>query len=64
MPREWDTPERECWNKPIHQILKGIDNHTRIYIETGDYWHQQQADILRNYLHNLKTWIHKQERIR
>ena len=61
MPREWNTPKRERWNAPIHQILKAIDNHTRIYLETGDYWHHQQATILRTYLHDLKTWIHKQE---
>ena len=24
MPREWNTPKRECWNAPIHQILKAI----------------------------------------
>jgi hypothetical protein len=61
MAREWDTPERECWNKPIHQILKAIDNHTRLHLETGDQWHHEQANILRLYLHDLKTWIHKQE---
>jgi hypothetical protein len=62
MAREWDTPERECWNKPIHQILKAIDNHTRLHLETGDQWHHQQANILREYVRHLKIWIHKQER--
>jgi hypothetical protein len=61
MPREWNTPKRECWNAPIHQILKAIDNHTRLWMETGDFWHEDQANILRQYLHNLKTWIHQQE---
>ena len=61
MPREWNTPKRECWNTPIHQILKAIDNHTRIWMETGDHWHEEKANVLRNYLHELKTWIHKQE---
>lgn len=62
MPREWNTPKRECWNAPIYQILKAIDNHTRLWIQTGDYWHEEQAKILREYLNELKTWIHKEEK--
>ena len=61
MPREWNTPKRECWNAPIHQILKAIDNHTRLYFETGDYWHEEQAQMLRKYVKDLKVWIHKEE---
>lgn len=61
MPREWNTPKRECWNAPIHQILKAIDNHTRLYMETGDFWHEKQAWILRRYVKDLKVWIHKEE---
>ena len=61
MPREWDTPKRECWNTPIHQILKAIDNHTILYLKTNDTWHENQAKILRQYVSDLKTWIHHQE---
>jgi predicted NAD/FAD-binding protein len=61
MPREWNTPKRECWNTPIHQILKAVDNHTRLYLETGDEWHECKARTLRQYVGELKTWIHKQE---
>ena len=61
MPREWNTPKRECWNSPIHNILKAIDNHTRLHMETGDFWHEEQAQILRKYVKDLKVWIHKQE---
>ena len=61
MPREWNTPKREPWNAPIHNILKAIDNHTQEYFKSGDVWHLEKADMLRNYLHELKTWIHKQE---
>ena len=61
MPREWNTPNRECWNTPIHNILKAIDNHTSLYFKTGDVWHMEQAQILREYVAGLKTWIHKQE---
>jgi hypothetical protein len=63
MPREWNTPVRECWNAPIHNILKAIDNHTQIYFSTGDKWHLEQANFLRTYVSSLKTWIHEQERI-
>ena len=61
MPREWNTPKRECWNAPIHKILQAIDNHTRLFLETGDFWHQEQAEILRKYVKDLKVWIHKEE---
>jgi len=61
MPREWNTPKRECWNAPIHQILKAVDNHTRLHLETGNIWHQQQSNILRQYLIELKIWIHNEE---
>jgi len=61
MPREWNTPKRECWNKPIYQILKAIDNHTRLHLETGNFWHEYQANILRQYLRDLKDFIHKEE---
>jgi predicted NAD/FAD-binding protein len=61
MAREWNTPVRECWNAPIHQILKAIDNHTRLYLKTGDPWHLEVSTKLRSYLHELKTWIHEQE---
>jgi hypothetical protein len=61
MAREWDTPKRERWNPPIYQILKAIDNHTRLHLETGDFWHEKQAQILRKYLSDLKDFIHKEE---
>lgn len=61
MPREWNTPLREPWNAPIHNILKAIDNHTMAYCKSGDPWHLEQAIILRKYVSDLKTWIHKEE---
>ncbi len=61
MPREYDTPHREKWNKPIHQMLKAIDNHTTEYLKTGDTWHLSQAEILRQYVRDLKDWIIHQE---
>lgn len=61
MPREFNTHHREKWNAPIYQILKAIDNHTKLWIETGDYWHEEKAIILRQYLKELKIWIYKEE---
>ena len=61
MPREWNTPHREKWNAPIHNILKAIDNHTMLCFETGDEWHLEQQQRLRKYVKDLKVWIHKQE---
>ena len=61
MPREFNTPQRESWNAPIHQMLKAIDNHTQEYFKSGNVWHLEKAEILRQYLTELKTWIYKQE---
>jgi predicted NAD/FAD-binding protein len=61
MPREWNTPHRDPWNSPIHQILKAIDNHTQEYLKSGDTWHLQKAQELREYVSELKTWIHLKE---
>jgi hypothetical protein len=61
MPREWSTSVRDCWNAPIHQILKAIDNHTRLYLKTGDPYHLEASANLRAYLRNLKDWIYNQE---
>lgn len=61
MPREWDTPHRECWNSPIHHILKAIDNHTRLHLATGVVWHEEKAKALRGYVAELKEWIHSVE---
>lgn len=61
MPREWNNPHRESWNAPIHQILKAIDNHNQEYFKTGNSWHLEKSDMLRTYLKELKTWIHKKE---
>jgi hypothetical protein len=60
--RTFNTPNREPWNAPIHNILKAIDNHTQEYFKGGDVWHLEKADELRKYLHELKTWIHKTEK--
>jgi len=32
-----------------------------LYLKHGDPWHLEKAAILRAYLHELKSYIHKQE---
>lgn len=61
MSRTFNTPHRENWNGPIHNILKAIDNHTQEYFKSGNKWHLEKADILRQYLRELKDFIHIQE---
>ena len=57
MPREFDTIHREKWNAHIHYTLKAIDNHNQEYFKTGNTWHLQKAEILREYIYELKDWI-------
>lgn len=61
MSRTFNTPHREHWNAPIHNILKAIDNHNQEYFKGGNIWHLKKAEILREYVSELKTWIHQQE---
>lgn len=59
--REWNTPFREPWNPIIKRCLDGVDLHTKLYISTGDNFHHQQANMLRDYISKLKDWIHNTE---
>jgi hypothetical protein len=59
--REWSTPVRADWCPLIHQALQAIDRHNMLWISSGDRWHLQQAQVLREYVSGLKTWIHQQE---
>lgn len=59
--RTWNTPVREPWNPVIKQCLNAIDEHMRLYLESGEVWHLRQAQILREYVLDLKKWIHRME---
>lgn len=61
MPREWNTPVREPWNPIIHQLLRAVDQHNRELLATGDPWHAVKAAELRQYVVELKDWIHQRE---
>jgi hypothetical protein len=60
--RTFDTAIRSQWNAPIHHCLKAIDAHTSLFLATGLPWHSQKAELLRQYIGELKTWIHEEER--
>ena len=59
--RTFNTPIREPWNAPIHNILKAVDAHMALYLKHGDSWHLEKAAMLRAYLYELKSYIHRQE---
>ena len=61
--RTFNTPIREPWNAPIHNILKAIDSHMALYFAHHDPWHLEKAAMLRVYLHELKTYIHAKESV-
>ena len=61
MARVWNTPYREPWNPVIKKCLDAIDLHTTLHIETQDQFHIEQSKLLRQYVRNLKDWIHETE---
>ncbi len=56
--RSWNNPTREPWNPVIKACVNAIDHHTRMYLETKDRWHLDRAQTLREYVSELKDWIH------
>jgi len=59
--RTWNTPLREPWNPVIKHCLNAVDEHVRLYLETQNPWHIEQSERLRQYVMELKRWIHEQE---
>jgi len=59
--RTFNTPIREPWNPVIHNLLRAIDNHMGLYLQHRDLWHLQKAAILREYIRELKAYIHRKE---
>jgi len=45
----------------IKKCLDGVDLHTKLYLESQDTFHLNQADLLRIYVSRLKNWIHETE---
>jgi hypothetical protein len=60
--RTWDNPTRKSWNPVIKACLNAIDEHIKLHLATGDNWHLAQAEVLRQYVLELKKWIHYTER--
>jgi hypothetical protein len=61
--RTFNTPIRAPWNPVIHNLLKAIDKHMSLYLQHHDPWHLQKAADLRQYVHELKTYIHRMEEL-
>lgn len=59
--RTWNTPLRKPWNPVIKHCLNAIDEHVSLFIATGEIWHLEQAEHLRDYVVQLKDWIHREE---
>lgn len=60
--RTFNTPLRAPWNPIIYQCLRAVDCHNEQYFLTGDAWHLQQAESIRNYVRALKDWIREEEK--
>jgi hypothetical protein len=45
----------------IRDLLHAIDRHNGLYFATGDRWHLERAQDLRQYVISLKDWIRRHE---
>lgn len=59
--RTWNTPHRADWNPRIHAHLQAIDCHVQLYLREGDPRHLVLAEQLRQYVRDLKDYIHDVE---
>lgn len=59
--RTFNTPLRAPLNPIIYRILQAIDWHNSQFFKDGNLWHVEQTAILRQYVKELKTWVHAQE---
>lgn len=60
--RSYNTKTREPWNPVIKTCLDAIDRHVSLYIKSGDVRHLRQAQMLREYVSELKEWIRDEEK--
>jgi len=60
--RTFNTPLREPLNPIIHRLLQAVDWHNCQYFKDGNLWHLEKATIIRQYVAELKDWVHEQEK--
>jgi len=60
--RTFNTPLREPLNPIIHRLLQAVDWHNSQYFKDGNLWHLEKADIIRQYVRELKAWVYEQEK--
>ena len=59
--RTFNTPLRDPWNHIVYQCLRAVDCHNAQYFLTGNVWHLEQSELLRQYVRSLKDWICEEE---
>ena len=60
--RTFNTPLRAPWNPIVYQCLRAVDCHNEQYFLTGNVWHLEQSELLRQYVRSLKDWIREEEK--
>ena len=59
--RTFFVETRNDWNPFIYQMLKYIDTLQEYYLNTGDYFYEEQSQKIRNLIKEHKKHIHKLE---
>jgi hypothetical protein len=59
--RTFFAPSRDPWNPHIYQLLKYVDKLQEFYLSTGDPFYEEQSQIVRNLVKDLKKKIHSIE---
>ena len=60
--RTFNTPLRAPWNPIVYQCLRAVDCHNTQYFLTGNAWHLEQSELIRQYVRSLKDWIREEEK--
>ncbi len=59
--RTYFAPSRDPWNPHIYQMLKYVDKLQEFYLSTGDPFYEEQSQIVRTLVKDLKKKIHSIE---
>lgn len=59
--RTYFAQSRDPWNPHIYQLIKYVDKLQEFYLSTGDQFYEEQSQIVRNLVKDLKKKIHSIE---
>jgi hypothetical protein len=59
--RTYFAPTRDPWNPHIYQLLKYVDKLQEFYLSTGDPFYEEQSQIVRKLVKDLKVKLHSLE---